>query len=81
MDSTVAPKNPSKGARVEPSPGFDLKNPLPLTPGCRVRVVSGPLLGLTGTLTEQDVSARWLLQADYAAGVFVRADASTLEIL
>ncbi|HUE73451.1 MAG TPA: hypothetical protein VMP01_21410 [Pirellulaceae bacterium] len=58
-----------------------MKNPLTLNSGGRVRIVRGPLLGLTGVLIEQDVSSRWLVQADYAEGVFVRADADAVELL
>jgi len=78
MESAIA-KSAAKGARLQSSPS--LKNPHPLAPGGRVRVTRGPLLGLTGLLVEQDVSSRWLLQADDAEGVFVRADADAVELL
>ncbi len=58
-----------------------MKNPIPLNPGGRVRVIRGPLMGLTGVLVEQDVTSRWLLQADHADGVFVRTEHDTIELL
>ena len=81
MESLATPAAASSTTRRDSHQGFDLKNPLTLNPGGRVRIIRGPLVGLTGVLVEQDVSSRWLVQADYAEGVFVRADATAVELL
>lgn len=81
MDSLATPTTAPSTTRTEPRQGFDVKNPVTLNSGGRVRIVRGPLLGLTGVLVEQDVSSRWLVQADYAEGVFVRAEADAVELL
>ncbi len=78
MDSAIAPKTAPEPGRV---PTLVHNSQKALTAGVRVRVVRGPLSGLTGMLVKQDVSTRWLLQADYSDGVFVRATADAMEPL
>lgn len=81
MNSRASPTAAPATARAPAYQGLDMKNPIPLNPGGRVRVIRGPLMGLTGVLVEQDVTSRWLLQADHADGVFVRTEHDTIELL
>ena len=80
MDSLATPAALA-AARHVPRAAIHLNHPCALSSGGRVRIVRGPLSGLTGILIEQDISSAWLVQADYAEGVFVRAGADAVELL
>jgi len=79
MDPLPTPTAAPLSARAAAPERRNSSSPSVLSAGNRVRVVRGPLVGLSGTLVEQDPSCRWLLQADPREGVFLRIDAESLE--